>query len=291
MKILNFGSLNIDYTYDVPYFVRSGETLSCTGMRKYSGGKGLNQSVALARCGASVWHAGAVGRADGAFLVQELEAAGVHTDFIAQLDGPTGHAIIQRAKSGENCILLHGGANQRVTRQMADRVLEHFEEGDFLVLQNEISEVGYIMEKAREKGMKIFLNPSPMNEKVFSYPLQCVDCFLLNEVEASGLCGAREGGEALLKKTAERFPKADIVLTLGGEGSYLYRQGRILKQEAFPAKALDTTAAGDTFTGYFIGGTAQGLRAAEAMSLASRAAAIAVSRYGAAPSIPRREEI
>jgi len=151
MKILNFGSLNIDYTYQVEHFVRAGETLSSDSLQIFSGGKGLNQSIALSRAGADVWHAGAVGKEDGEFLLRQLEEAGVHTEFIAHTEGKTGHAIIQKDPTGQNCILLYGGANQEITRQMADRVLESFEEGDFLILQNEISEIGYIMEKAHEK--------------------------------------------------------------------------------------------------------------------------------------------
>lgn len=175
MNILNFGSLNIDYTYQVDHFVRAGETSSSKSLSVFSGGKGLNQSIALSRAGANVWHAGAVGKEDGAFLIEELSEAGVHTEFISRTEGKTGHAIIQKDPSGQNCILLYGGANQEIGKEFVDRVMERFEEGDFLILQNEISEIAYIMEKARQKGMRIVLNPSPMDEKIASYPLSYVD--------------------------------------------------------------------------------------------------------------------
>ena len=162
MKVLNFGSLNIDYTYQVDHFVRAGETMSSESLQVFSGGKGLNQSIALSKAGADVWHAGAVGAGDGDFLIEQMKKAGVHTELIEHLDGQTGHAIIQKDPAGQNCILLYGGANQRITREMVDRVLTQFEADDFLILQNEISEIGYIMEKAHEKGMKIVLNPSPI---------------------------------------------------------------------------------------------------------------------------------
>ncbi|MFQ7873429.1 ribokinase [Enterocloster sp.] len=292
MKILNYGSLNIDYTYSVDHFVRGGETMSSEEMHVFSGGKGLNQSIALSKSGAEVWHAGAIGTGDGDFLIRQLKEAGVNTEYISVLDGKTGHAIIQKAKDGGNCILLFGGANQQITREMVDGVMDHFEKGDYLVLQNEISEIGYIMERAREKGMVLVFNPSPMDDKISSYPLEYVDYFLLTEIEAGDICGEQGSGEELLlQKLSDKFPASKIVLTLGGDGS-LYRDGqRILTQGIYKVPVADTTAAGDTFTGFLIGGLVQGLDAGEALDLAAKAAAIAVSRPGAAPSIPSREEV
>lgn len=291
MKILNYGSLNIDYTYSVDHFVRGGETMSSEEMHVFSGGKGLNQSIALSKSGAEVWHAGAIGTGDGDFLIRQLKEAGVNTEYISVLDGKTGHAIIQKAKDGGNCILLFGGANQQITREMVDGVMDHFEKGDYLVLQNEISEIGYIMERAREKGMVLVFNPSPMDDKISTYPLEYVDYFLLKEIEAGDICGEQGSGEELLQKLSDKFPESKIVLTLGGDGS-LYRDGqRILTQGIYKVPVADTTAAGDTFTGFLIGGLVQGLDAGEALDLAAKAAAIAVSRPGAAPSIPSREEV
>ena len=291
MKILNYGSLNIDYTYSVDHFVRGGETMSSEEMHVFSGGKGLNQSIALSKSGAEVWHAGAIGTGDGDFLIRQLKEAGVNTEYISVLDGKTGHAIIQKAKDGGNCILLFGGANQQITREMVDGVMDHFEKGDYLVLQNEISEIGYIMERAREKGMVLVFNPSPMDDKISTYPLEYVDYFLLNEIEAGDICGEQGSGEELLQKLSDKFPASKIVLTLGGDGS-LYRDGqRILTQGIYKVPVADTTAAGDTVTGFLIGGLVQGLDAGEALDLAAKAAAIAVSRPGAAPSIPSREEV
>lgn len=291
MKILNYGSLNIDYTYTVDHFVRGGETMSSEDMAVFSGGKGLNQSIALSKSGARVWHAGAIGTGDGDFLIKQLQEAGVNTSLISVLKGKTGHAIIQKAKDGGNCILLYGGANQQITKTMIDRALEHFEAGDYLALQNEVSEIGYIMEKAHEKGMKIVLNPSPMDEKIGTYPLNYVNYFLLNEIEAGDICGEQGEGEALLHKLSAKFPHSNIVLTLGGDGSLYWDGSRIYSQGIYPVKVVDTTAAGDTFTGYFIGGLVQGMNAENALDWAAKAAAMAVSRPGAAPSIPSKEEV
>lgn len=291
MKVLNYGSLNIDNVYSVEHFVRGGETLSSSKMEIFSGGKGLNQSIALSKSGVEVWHAGAVGESDGEFLLRQLEEAGVNVSLVAHTAGKTGHAIIQRDKEGQNCILLYGGANQEITKEQVDQAMDHFEKGDFLVLQNEINEIGYIMEKAHEKGMKIVLNPSPMDEKIGTYPLEYVDYFLLNEIEAGDICKENGSGEELIRKLSQKFPGAKIVLTLGGDGS-MYKDGdEILTQPIYKVPVVDTTAAGDTFTGFFIGGLMRGEKPEEALDHAAKAAAIAVSRAGAAPSIPDRSEL
>ena len=178
MKVLCFGSLNIDYTYKVAHFVGKGETISSDGLKVFAGGKGLNQAIALSRASAATYHAGAVGE-DGRFLLTLLQEAGVHTEHVKILDTVrSGNAIIQNDSQGDNCIILYGGANQAITRAQVDEVLSHFEKGDFIVLQNEINELAYIMEKAHERGLVIVLNPSPMNEKILGLPLSCVDCVL-----------------------------------------------------------------------------------------------------------------
>ena len=292
MRVLSFGSLNIDYVYEVPRFVGGGETLSALSLRRFSGGKGLNQSVALARAGLEVRHAGAVGR-DGLFLLEELRAAGADTRYVEVLeDVSTGHAVIQRTPAGENCILLYGGANRRITREHIDRVLSDFGPGDALVLQNEISELPYLAEQAKKRDMIVALNPSPMEEGLLSL-LPSAGYLILNEIEASQLLRGLgkpvpEAGEAL----AEALPSsATIVLTLGPQGSLCAAGGRLIRQAAVPVRPVDTTAAGDAYTGFFLAGALSGRGVEWAMEYASAAAAIAVTRPGAAPSIPSREEV
>ena len=295
MKVLCFGSLNIDYTYKVPHFVKKGETLASERLQVFGGGKGLNQSVALAKAGTEVYHAGSIGQ-DGMFLLDMLTDAGANTDFVKILDTVrTGNAIIQNDKSGDNCIILYGGANQAITREQVDEVMSHFESGDYLVLQNEINELGYIVEKAHEKGMIIVLNPSPMNEKILALPLDVINYFILNEVEAAQILGKEDKGEESWEQIADdllkKFPQATIVLTMGSEGSVFKNQKETVCQSIYKVQAVDTTAAGDTFSGYFIGGILGGLSAKEAMDQASKASAIAVTRKGAAPSIPLLAEV
>lgn len=289
MKVLNFGSLNLDMVYQMDHIVQGGETFTADRLDRYPGGKGLNQSVALARAGAQVYHAGNIG-ADGALLTATLESAGVHTELVRVLDVSTGHAVIQVDKAGENAILLFAGANRCVTEAQIDAVLEQFDSGDYLVLQNEINLVDRIMEKASRKGMRIVLNPSPMDDKILRLPLDKVDIFLLNEIEGAAITGEQEP-ERILNALRNRFPDAEVVLTLGSKGSVYMREAQRIHQNIFRVKAVDTTAAGDTFTGFFIGSLIRNLSPAQALTVAAKASAIAVSRPGAAPSIPTWDEV
>ena len=291
MKILNFGSLNIDYVYSLNHFVQKGETITSDKLNVFAGGKGLNQSIALSRAGGNVYHAGAIG-ADGVFLEEVLNEAGVDTRFLMKCeDVRTGNAIIQKDRGGDNCIILYGGANQAITKEMADEVLSAFGEGDWLFLQNEISEIPYIVEKAHERGMRIVLNPSPMNEKILRINLNYIDCFILNEVEAHALVQKDVDKAALLNQLKERFPHAEIVLTLGEKGSVYAGAEGIAEQKAYQVATVDTTEAGDTFIGYYMAERLQGESVKEALDMAARASAIAVSKKGAAPSIPKRDEV
>jgi len=295
MKILSFGSLNIDYVYSVPHFVKKGETLSAKELNVYTGGKGLNQSIAFARAGVETYQAGAIGT-DGMFLLEQLKEAGVKTDLVKILDDVrTGNAIIQNDDEGDNCIVLFGGANQAITKEQVDEVFKDFTNEDYLLIQNEINELSYIVEKAKEEGMKIILNPSPMNEKIMKLPLDQIDYFILNEIEAMQILemGKPEeiDGKYIASLLHERFKDATIVLTLGSEGSVCISDDEYVEQSIYKVKAIDTTAAGDTYTGYFIAGILNGKTIKESMDIASKASAIAVTRQGAAPSIPVLEEV
>ena len=289
MKILNFGSLNLDLVYQIPHFVRAGETLSTTGFSRNVGGKGLNQSVALAKAGAEVYHAGLIGE-DGALLKDFLAENGVDVRFVRTVDCPSGHAVIQVVPEGNNCIFLFGGANQQVSEAFIAEALEPFGPGDFLVLQNEINMIDRIILAAAEKGMQVVLNPSPIAENLKHLPLEKISWFILNEIEGGELSGETEPGKILDKLTA-LYPHAKIVLTLGGDGSVYADSQRRIPQPAFKVQAVDTTAAGDTFTGFFFAAMAEGAEPAEALLRASKASSISVTRPGAAASIPTLAEV
>ncbi len=289
MRILNFGSLNIDYVYAVDEFVKPGETKAARTLSVFAGGKGLNQSLAMARAGLKVAHAGKIGP-EGEFLVATLSEGGVDTRLIERAKVASGHAIIQVDDRGHNCILLFGGANQDIDETYIDRVLAEFKAGEMLVLQNEISSMPSIIAKAKTKGMTIVLNPSPFSNLVPSYPLELVDIFIMNEIEAAGLTGEADP-ERAAQLLMRSFPQARIVITLGEAGSIAAHRGEIIRQRAYPVKAIDTTAAGDTFSGYFIAGLAEGMDSSRALDLAARAASICVTRRGAADSVPWRKEL
>ena len=287
--ILNFGSVNIDNCYQVRDFVRAGETISALEVTRHAGGKGFNQSVALARAGAKVCHAGCIGE-DGLFLRDMLRAAGVDTDYLRVTDTPTGNAIIQVNSRGENCIILYTGANGSVTKDFADEVLERFGPEDLLLIQNEISSLPYIIDKAKEKGMRIAFNPSPMNSGVTQEMLGAADWLFVNQVEASEITGA-EGRENCLRALSALFPHTAVIMTLGSD-SVVYRdEKQSLSHGIYPVNTLDTTGAGDTFTGFFLGALASGGSVEYALELASKAAAISVTRHGAAESIPTLNEV
>ncbi|AOT69664.1 ribokinase [Geosporobacter ferrireducens] len=290
MKILNFGSLNVDYIYEVEHFVLPGETISSKHLTVTSGGKGLNQSIALAKAGMMPFHAGAIGKADQDMFIGLLNNSGVNTDYIKILPEPSGHAIIQVDQNGQNCIILHGGTNQQINGEFVDRVLEHFNSGDILLLQNEIASIPYMMERAHEKGMRIYFNPSPANQKLYDYPMDYVDTLILNEVEGEQLTGEKNVND-IIAHLLKKYPEMKIVLTLGERGVEYADKDRREYHGIYENKVVDTTAAGDTFTGYFIGSIAKEMDIKEALKYASAAAAIAVSKLGAACSIPSLEEV
>lgn len=289
MKILNFGSLNIDRVYTVPHFVRPGETLSSSRYQVHAGGKGLNQSIALAKAGAQVYHAGKIG-ADGQFLRELLEHHGVDTSYLSVTDGATGHAVIQVDPSGQNCILLFGGANQEIGPADVDRVLAGFEAGDVLLLQNEISSLDYLMEAATRKGLRIALNPSPISPELKEYDLSHVAWFLLNEIEGEELSG-KHPPEEICRELLARYPEATVVLTLGKKGVLCADAQGIISHGIYDVPVVDTTAAGDTFTGYFLAGVLSGLSNAKCLEQASVASSLAIGKPGAAESIPDKDEV
>ena len=166
-KVLNFGSLNVDHVYRVDHFAQPGETISCQDFRRFAGGKGLNQSIALAHAGAQVFHAGKIGEADS-WLKTMLRNHGVDTAFVAAVDGPSGHAIIQVNNKGENAIVIYGGANQQINQSEVGRIVASFSPGDYLLLQNEVNAVPEILFAAKERGLTIIFNPAPMTTKVTS---------------------------------------------------------------------------------------------------------------------------
>ena len=289
MKVLNFGSVNIDITYRVPHFVRPGETLSARSVTRNAGGKGFNQSVALSRAGCEVYHAGHIGE-DGAFLLELCRQYGVRTDYLTQVDVPTGNAVIQVDDDGANCILLYGGANQAMDEAFIREVLSRFDAGDLLVLQNEINCMNRLIALAHEAGLKIAINPAPMNDAIAKESLALADWIILNETEARDLIGVEEPF-AQLEALKESFPHSSFLLTLGVRGAICQTNGQTCTLGSCKVDAVDTTAAGDTFAGFFLAELVNGKTPEDALLTATRASALAVTRHGAAQSVPAMEEV
>ena len=296
MRFLVLGSVNIDSIFTVEHIVREGETIQSLSFSQSAGGKGANQAAALGKAGADVSFAGIAGK-DGVWILDKLQGYGVDTGLSLVLEeGHTGQAIIQVDGRGENSIILNAGGNHMFTERFIDSVLDHFSSGDVLVLQNEASMVPYAMMKGRERGMRICLNPSPFSSSIAAWPLDLADFIFVNEIEASGLSDSSVPvSDAEYRDVASTlslsFPSSSVIVTAGESGSYHAVKGDVIHCPAFPVPAVDTTGAGDTFTGFFLAADSREAKAEEALAIASRAASIAVSRKGAMESIPYLQEL
>jgi len=292
MKTLVYGSLNIDLVFSVDHIVIPGETISSSSLFKGAGGKGANQAAALAKAGMETWMAGKIGK-DGAFLLELLESYGVHTGKVVQYEGPSGQALIQVEKSGQNSIILFAGGNGQVSQVEIEQCLSFFGKGDLVILQNEISNTDLIMKMAKGRGMKVILNPSPWNETAGNLPLELADIFFINEIEGAGLAkmGPEVPAESILDCLCSNFPKTEIILTVGKDGAYYGLNKSRARGGIVPVPVVDTTGAGDSFSGYFLTARERGYSVQDSLNAACKAAAITVSRKGAMESIPFKDEV
>ncbi|MCL2602829.1 MAG: PfkB family carbohydrate kinase, partial [Treponema sp.] len=281
MKILVYGSLNIDLIFAVDHIVMPGETMSSGAFSKGAGGKGANQAAAAALAGLPVFMAGKIGQ-DGEFLLRLLESYGVDTGKVVRYDGATGQALIQVDKNGQNAIVLASGGNGAVTSEEIRATMADFGSEDILVVQNEIAGVSEIIRTANERGMQVCFNPSPYNEKIEALPLEMVNLFFVNEIEGAALArlSSDVAPDAILNQLVKRFPSAEIILTAGGDGAYYAFGSARVKGEIVSMPVVDTTGAGDTFTGYYIAARQRKFSVQDALNAACKAASIAVSRAG-----------
>ncbi|KAI9286383.1 Ribokinase-like protein [Umbelopsis sp. AD052] len=297
-------------TETVPHLCLKGETLSSVGYTIRGGGKGSNQSAALGRAGAKVYHAGIVGK-DAVWVKDLIHDQGVDVSFIkVDEQEANGRALIQVSQeNGDNCIVLYPGTNAKYTAEYAQQVLENFGPGDWILQQNEISQGGAIMNVAADKGLSVIFNPAPMTSSVLSeFPLDKVDILQVNETEATIMYQAVTGRtdepvpEELVELLMKSYPKLQgIVMTLGGDGvlAVFRHNGQTQKYRIPVAKAIvkDTTAAGDTFVGFFLAAflrdTQQEFfkRVEASLNEANVAAAISVERPGSMSSVPTLNEV
>jgi len=294
-RIVVIGSINMDLVNHVAQFPQPGETIRGRGVEFLPGGKGANQAVAASRAGGRVEMIGAVGQDSfAAPLLDSLRASGVGTGGVQAKEGTSGLAFITVSEAGENMIILSEGSNGQVS---PDDIPEAALAGAALALfQNEIPWEANLrgMKLAKAAGAKVFYNPAPVRPiPKEAYPL--VDLLVVNETEAEGLSGVPVDGVEDAERAAAALiarGAGGVLVTLGSKGSYYAEAGAEGRfTPARQVRAVDTTAAGDTFIGAFAAAAAEGRPAAEALAFATAAASIAVTRPGAQASIPRREEI
>lgn len=289
MSILNYGSINIDIRFYVDSIVKPGQTIIANKREIGCGGKGLNQSFALGKAGAKVYHAGKIGK-DAISFVKDMEHCGINTEGIYTSDDVNGYAMIQVDKNGENSIIVYGGSNREIKESEIDEVLSHFTDKDYLLLQNEINNIPYIIKAASKRGMKIAINAAPITPEIKDYPLELVDYLIINETEGYGLSGKKEPDE-IIAELSKRYPKAAIILTLGSKGVVVYEKDKKAAFPSYDVKAVDSTGAGDTFIGYFLTEVERGKSAEDAALFASKASALSVTKKGASEAIPSRSEV
>ena len=281
--IWNLGSINIDNFYEVPHLPSAGETLAAQSYGFGLGGKGANMSVAAARAGARVSHIGAIGH-NGQWTRERLMEYGVDTPHIAKIDVPTGHANIVIDAQGENNIVLFQGANVELTEAIIGAALTEASPGDFLLMQNETNGQGYAASTAQALGLRVAYAAAPFDADAIADLFGKIDLLVLNEVEASQL-------EEATGKSAGALGIADVVITLGAQGCKWISSTTETCFDAYPAEALDTTGAGDTFTGFLVAALDRGLDMEAAIDLALKAGSLMVTRRGTADVIPDLKEI
>lgn len=285
MTVWNLGSINADIVYDVPHLPAPGETLAANGVARFLGGKGANMSVAAARAAAHVVHIGAVGE-DGKWAIERLTEYGVDTRFIAVAAEPTGHAIIAVDQAGENLIVLYPGANRAISTDEIGLALTDASPGDILLMQNETNAQAKAAGIARALGLKVCYAAAPFEAETVRELLPVIDTLFMNEVEAAQLAEATG-------LSPEQLPVDDVIVTLGARGARHFdtKSGKTTDFPAIPVTPVDTTGAGDTFTGYVIAGLDRGMPMEQAVTLATKAAAIMVTRHGTADVIPDLKDV
>ena len=284
MTIYNLGSINYDYFYHLPNLLRAGETLAAHEYRRGMGGKGANMSVAASRGAARVMHIGLVGK-DGLWAKNKLLEYGVDTRHIAS-GSTTGHAVIMIDPFGENSIVIHPGANREITKDQIGSALREASAGDILLMQNETNQQAYTAKLAKELGLKVIYAAAPFEAKSVADILPYIDILVLNEIEAEQL--ESSSGQNLQSLRLEH-----IFVTLGSRGCKHFDKlkDKTAHFDAIPVEAVDTTGAGDTFTGYLVAGLDRGLSVEQSVLLATRASAIMVQRHGTSDVIPDLKDI
>jgi ribokinase len=283
MTVWNLGSINLDHVYRVPHLPAPGETLAAEALASGLGGKGANQSIAAARAGARVAHIGRIG-ADGGPAGAALAEAGVDVTHVTRSAQATGHAIILVDAAGENSIVIHPGANRDQQTAAIDAALSGAAPGDTLLLQNETDAQVAAAGIARAAGLRVVYSAAPFDADAARAVMPHVDLLALNTVEATALAAA-------LGTAAGALPVAELLITRGSDGAWYRGPNGTVAVPGVPVTPVDTTGAGDTFLGWFAGRRDAGDDVETALREAAAAAALQVTRPGAAAAIPTRAAV
>lgn len=289
MKVLVFGSLNIDFIYKLEHIVMPNETIKSTTCEVSAGGKGLNQAMAFAKTGLPVYIASNLGK-NGQVLADTLSSGNVDISLLNHVDEDSGEAIIQVDENGNNAIIVCGNCNEHITEAYIESVFSHFEKGDILVIQNEINNLDLIINTAKDKGIILVFNPSPFNHVIKTLPMNKIDYLFINEVEGKQLT-SYDDEKCIVEQILKEYPDMKIVLTLGERGAVYADKTEFIFEPAKKVEVVDTVGAGDTFTGYFIYGINSGKTVKESLQMAATASSIIIGRHGAGNSIPTLNEV
>ena len=289
MKVLNFGSLFLNHEYGLEHIMRKGEILAANSYQCSVGGKGVNQSVALANAGAEVYHAGLIGK-DGLEVRNFLERHHVNTQYIKIVDLPTGNNTLQTTPNGNNCAVSYSGANRCISKEFIDTVLSSFSSGDYLIVQNEVNLVKDIIKRAKALGMHVIWNPSPFTSDIQNLKSKAIDWMILNETEGALLSGEPDP-KRMPGSLLKHYPYTKIVLMLGNKDVIYIDKDQFIRQKAWDAGLADDIIAEDAFVGFFFASIINGLDISTTMHYAAKAYAITIMRTGSEDPIPKLEEV
>ncbi|HHU91561.1 MAG TPA: ribokinase [Halanaerobiaceae bacterium] len=296
-KIVVVGSLNIDTNIFVPHIPKIGETIIAKEMKNYFGGKGANQAMSIARLGGKVEMIAAVGDdAEGKKYIENLRAENIGTQGIVEKKNmPTGMAIISVDEKGQNNIIVYPGANYAISKEDINQHLDIIKEAKYCVLQLEIplEVVEHTINTCYENDTIVILNPAPAVADIPAELLSKVDFFLPNETELDIISKEKVRADNMVEVCRNIINKGckNVIVTLGDKGSLWVDEERAQYFSAYKVKAVDTTAAGDSFIGAFAFSLSKGKSIEEAIRFATRAASITVTRKGAQSSLPYLEEL
>ena len=282
-------SIMIDRVLGLAALPQPGQTVVARSLRTFPGGKGANQAVAAARCGAQVRACGRTG-ADGRFVVDAMQAAGVDVSAVRTDDAVAGSAVVLVAEGGENAIVIAPESNRRIGPGDIERFLDGAAPGDLLLVQNECSALEHALAAARARGLHAWLNAAPADPALRGLDLSGLAGLFVNESEAQALTGLADPAAAL-DALSMRMPDATVVVTLGPAGARMSHRGAMHVHAGYRVRAVDTVGCGDAFVGAFLAATLAGRPSAEALAWGNAAGALAATREGAIPSLPALDAV